>query len=62
MEIMTTHPLHHQCCLTPHLKCKVLIESDGDDYDDDDDYDNDDEADKDDDCDDSCPAVSMIIM
>ena len=63
MIIMTTHPLHHQCSLTPHLKCRRK-ERDGDDYDDDDDDDDDidDEGDKDDDCDDNCPAVIMIIM
>ena len=38
MIIMTTHPLHHQWCLTPHLKCTVKkVERDADDYDDDDD-------------------------
>ena len=55
MIIMTTHPLQHQCCLTPHLKC---IERDGDDYDDD----IDDEGDKDDDCDGNCPAAIMVSM
>ena len=56
--LVTTRPLHHQWCLTPHLKC-VLDKND--DYDDDDD-DIDDAGDKDDDSDGNCPAVIMIIM
>ena len=65
---MTTHPLHHQRCLTPTVEmCSIEIERDADDYgddddDDDDDNDIDDEGDKDDDCDGNCPAVIMIIM